>query len=508
VNLSSGKEEKVVDTNNFLDRGRQAAGKAILLVHPLGYSAKAAGGDISRVANIMPPLGLASISAYLSSHGFANDIIDCYAHPDSDARIVAYLQDNRPLFIGFSCTTSSFFDGERLARLARRTLPGIRIVFGGVHVSAVREQVLDTYPSIDYVVVGEGEETLRELLATPEERRSGIEGLVLRGPDTRAVFTGRRNKLLDLDTLPFPAYAKLAGYPKAYTLPIFNYPKAPNGSCLSSRGCPYACSYCDRSVFGRSFRYNSADYLYRHVTYLNRTYGLRHLNFYDDQFTFNRQRVVDFCRMVIDQPLGMTFNCAARAEHLDFELLQLMKAAGCWMISLGIESGDEALLAAHRQNPDLRMMRDKIVLIKKAGIRVKGLLMMGLPGETEASIARSREYVYSLPIDDFNLAKFTPFPGSPIYRQIKEAGEGMGIFHEDWEKMDCMRFQFIPRGIDEARLETLFIDFYRRHFQRPRVIWGYLAMLWQSPDSWRRFLGNLSAFIKFVVTNKRISGEE
>jgi radical SAM superfamily enzyme YgiQ (UPF0313 family) len=484
----------------------QSNGPTILLVHPLGYSAKRAGSDISRVANIMPPLGLASISAYLTAGGYRNDIIDCYAHPDSDERIIAYLRDEIPDFIGFSCTTSSFFDGERLARLAKSIRPEIKVVFGGVHVSAVKEAVLDGYPVIDYAVVGEGEETLRELLTTPAERRAEVEGLVLRGPDGKALFTGRRKQLLDLDSLPFPDYQKLAGYPEAYTLPIFNYPKAPNGSCISSRGCPYACSYCDRSVFGRSFRYNSADYLYRHVLYLKETYNLRHLNFYDDQFTFNRQRVVDFCRMVMEKPLGMTFNCAARAEHLDFELLQLMKAAGCWMISLGIETGDELLLAAHRQNVDLKMMREKIELIKKAGIRVKGLLMMGLPGETEASIEKSKAYVFSLPIDDFNLSKFTPFPGSPVYKQIKEAGEAMGTFAEDWEKMDCMCFQFVPRGIDPARLEALFIDFYRSHFQRPRVIWGYVAMLWKSPDSWLRFLGNLSSFLRFVSTNKRIGG--
>lgn len=482
----------------------QQNGASILLVHPLGYSAKCAGSDISRVANIMPPLGLASISAYLTAHGHQNDIIDCYAHPDSDERILAYLRTENPAFIGFSCTTSSFFDGERLVRLAKSIRPEIRVVMGGVHVSAVREKVLDTYPDIDYAVVGEGEETLRELLATPEERLVQVEGLVLRGTDGKAFFTGRRKELLDLDSLPFPDYRKLAGYPEAYTLPIFNYPKAPNGSCISSRGCPYACSYCDRSVFGRTFRYNSADYLYRHVLYLKETYQLRHLNFYDDQFTFNRQRVVDFCRAVIENPLGMTFNCAARAEHLDFELLQLMKAAGCWMISLGIETGDELLLAAHRQNVDLQMMREKIALIKKAGIRVKGLLMMGLPGETEASIKKSKAYVFSLPIDDFNLSKFTPFPGSPVYAQIKEAGETMGTFMEDWEKMDCMCFQFVPRGIELARMEALFIDFYRSHFQRPRVIWGYISMLWKSPDSWLRFLRNLSSFLRFVTTNKRI----
>ncbi|MDK9708516.1 MAG: B12-binding domain-containing radical SAM protein [Desulforhopalus sp.] len=486
----------------------QTLRSTILLVHPLGYSAKNAGSDISRVANIMPPLGLASISAYLTSHSLANDIIDCYAHPDSDERILAYLRQENPPFIGFSCTTSSFFDGERLARLAKTVQPAIKVVFGGVHVSALREQVLDNYPLIDYVVVGEGEETLRELLATAEAERQGVEGVVLRGEGGKAVFTGRRKKLLDLDSLPFPDYRKLAGYPEAYTLPIFNYPKAPNGSCLSSRGCPYACSYCDRSVFGRSFRYNSADYLYRHLCFLKDTYGLRHLNFYDDQFTFNRQRVVDFCRMVIEKPLGMTFNCAARAEHLDFELLQLMKAAGCWMISLGIETGDEVLLSAHRQNVDLQLMRDKIAMIKKAGIRVKGLLMMGLPGETEASIQKSREYVFSLPIDDFNLAKFTPFPGSPVYQQIKQAGGAMGTFHEDWEKMDCMAFQFVPRGMELARMEELFIDFHRRHFQRSRVIWGYVAMLWQSPDSWLRFLRNLPSFLRFISTNKRIGGKE
>lgn len=477
----------------------------ILLVHPLGYSAKRAGGDISRVANIMPPLGLASISAYLTAAGVDNDIIDCYAHPDSDARILAHVRERQPEFIGFSCTTSSFFDGERLARLVKEIHPAIRTVFGGVHVSALREDILNHYPVVDYVVAGEGEETVRQLLTTPTSALASVEGLVFRNEAGTACFTGRRSQLLDLDSLPLPDYRKLAGYPQAYTLPIFNYPTAPNGSCISSRGCPYACSYCDRSVFGRSFRYNSAEYLYRHMRFLRETYGLRHLNFYDDQFTFNRQRVVDFCRLVGEQPLGMTFNCAARAEHLDGELLRLMKKAGCWMISLGIETGDAELLSAHRQNVDLAVMRDKILLIKAAGIRVKGLLMMGLPGETEESIKRSKAYVFSLPIDDFNLSKFTPFPGSPVYRQIKEAGPAMGSFAEDWEKMDCMEFQFVPHGMERQRMERLFVDFYRSHFQRPRVMWGYFAMLWRSPDSWRRFLKNLSSFLRFVSTNKRIA---
>jgi len=236
------------------------------------------------------------------------------------------------------------------------------------------------------------------------------------------------------------------------------------------------------------------------MAYLKERFGIRHINFYDDQFTFNRKRVEEFCRLMMENSLGMTFNCAVRAEHIDFELLKLMKRAGCWMISLGIETGDENLLAQHRQNADLAMLAEKIRMIHRAGIRVKGLLMMGLPGESEASIRKSMEYVFSLPVDDFNLSKFTPFPGSPLYERIHELGE----FTEDWERMDCMEFLFIPRGMTRERLDELFIEFYKSHYTRVRTMLGYVAMLWKSPDSWRRFIADFFSFWRFAHANRRI----
>ncbi|HER62546.1 MAG TPA: radical SAM protein, partial [Desulfobacteraceae bacterium] len=226
--------------------------------------------------------------------------------------------------------------------------------------------------------------------------------------------------------------------------------------------------------------------------------------FYDDQFTFNRQRVEDFCNLMINSPLGMTFNCAVRAEHIDYNLLQLMKAAGCWMISLGIETGDEDLLAQHRQNADLDMLAEKIRLIHRAGIRIKGLLMMGLPGENERSIQRSMDYIFSLPVDDFNLSKFTPFPGSPLYQEI----DRLGTFDENWEKMDCMEFLFVPKGMTKEKLDELFIHFYRSHYTRPKVLLGYAAMLWKSPDSWLRFIKDLGSFIRFARSNQRMARQE
>ena len=478
--------------------------KSILLVHPLGYCVGDAGNDIARFANIMPPIGLASLAAWLDRQGMQTHVVDCYAKPHSLARIKDILQQQRPAFLGVSCTTSSFLDGVQLAGLAKQLVPGIKTVAGGPHVSALKEKALAGYPALDYAVVGEGEETLAELVAGGWENPAGVKGLAYHGGDGTAHFTGYREHGLQLDQLPFPAYEKLDGYPKAYKLPIFNYPKAPNASCVTSRGCPYTCTYCDRSVFGRSFRFNSADYMLEHVRLLRKRFGVRHINFYDDNFTFDRKRVEAFITRLAASWLGITFNCAARAEHLDDELLRLMRAAGCWMISLGIETGDPALLAQHRQRANLDLLRERILMIKRAGIRSKGLLMMGLPGESEVSVRRSMDYVFVLPLDDLNLAKFTPFPGTPLYENVHQ----LGTFDEDWTKMDCMHFQFIPSGMTREQLERLFQEFYRRHFMRPRILWEYTAMIWRSPDSWRRFWLDSGRFLRFALSNRRLGRPE
>jgi len=240
--------------------------------------------------------------------------------------------------------------------------------------------------------------------------------------------------------------------------------------------------------------------MYEHVSYLNERFGVKHITFYDDQFTFKRERIADFAKMMINRPRKISFNCVARAEHIDYELLLMLKEAGCWMISLGIETGDENLLAQHRQNANLSMLSEKLHMIKKAGIRTKGLFMMGLPGETEAGIRKSIEYLLSNPVDELNVAKFTPFPGSPVYEKIHELGE----FRENWELMDCMNFLFIPKGMTKERLEELFKLFYRKHFTRPEILFGYASMIWRSPDSWKRVMQNLPDFLKFARNDIRL----
>ena len=474
--------------------------KKILLVHPLGENSKPGMHNIARVVNIMPPLGLLSLAAWMEMHGHQTKVHDCYAFPGLDDNIFKCIKEEQTDVIGFSTTTSSFLDGIRLAKRAKEVLPSVRVVFGGVHMSALRERLLHEFPVIDYGVIGEGEETLRELLESDGKGLRGIEGLIFRDKD-EVIFNGYRKKLLDMDTLPFPAYDKLYGFPGSYLLPLFSYPKAPNTTVITSRGCPYTCTYCDRSVFRRTYRYNSPEYMVRYLTHLKQCFNIKHVNIYDDTFTLNRERVMEFCELKMKTGSRMTFNCAARTEQLDFDMLKMMKKAGCWMISLGIETGDPQLLKKHRSylpnrsmaNP-LESIREMVHLIKKAGIRVKGLFMLGLPGETEDSIRNSMDYVFSLPLDDFNLSKLTPFPGAPMYSNIHEHGS----FVENWEQMNALNFVFVPKGFTKDRLEECHREFYRRYFTRPGIVLNYIRLIWKSPDSWRRFWLNLPTLIRFT----------
>ena len=143
--------------------------------------------------------------------------------------------------------------------------------------------------------------------------------------------------------------------------------------------------------------------------------------------------------------------------------------------------------------------REKVGLIKKAGIRVKGLFILGLPGETEESIDKSIDYALSLSLDDMNVAKFTPFPGSPIYKDIHK----YGIFNEKWELMNCTNFIFIPNGFTRERLEERHREFYRRHFERFHILLNYVTMLWSSPESWVRLLWNAADIRKSLKGNKK-----
>ena len=470
----------------------------ILFIHPYGNNFLAGVPDITTVFNVMPPLGLLSIMAWLEKHQISSEIIDCYATPLPQTALVQEILRRKPDLVAFSCTTSSFPEGNRIAEALKTADSRIRIVFGGAHACTMGAPLLDRFPAIDCLVLGEGEQTMLELLQSGFRNLATIPGLAYRDAGGASCQSPPRELIVNLDDLPFPAYHLLPGFPNKYKLPLFSSPRYPNTSIISSRGCPYQCSYCDRSVFARGFRFNSPEYILEHVAMLQRDYGIRHVFFYDDLFTFDRKRVARFCELKAQMGLKVGYNCIARLEHVDQELLGMLKSSGCWQVNFGIESGDPEILKKHRKFYGLDDVGRKLQLVKDHGMRVKGLFMVGLPGEDETAIRRTIEYALSLPLDEINVTKFTPFPGAPVYKTLQQFGE----FNEEWELMNCMNFVFIPHGMTKPQLEGLYDEFIRRFYRRTRIHWGYTAMLWRSPHSVLDFLKNLPAILRFERKQK------
>ncbi len=464
--------------------------KRIALVHPRGFNWFPGKRDITDIANRMVPQGMLSIAAWLLRDGHDVLAYDCLG-PGAPLDINRQVQDVLafdPQLVGFSTTTSSFPNAADIALKIKESRPDIVTVCGGVHVSALREKLLADYPAFDFMAAGEGELTMGELAADVDP--AAISGLVRRQAGV-ATANEPRKHIAHLDDLPFPAYEKLRGFPRDYHLPLFSYTQTPGATMITSRGCMYQCSYCDRSVFQKGFRYNSAAYIYDHMKYLRDRFGVRHVNIYDDLFTANRKRIVELCEKLASLPLGMNFNCAVRVGYTDDQLLAMLKSAGCLMVSLGIESADPEMLARHKSGVSLDDVRDTVFRIQKAGLRAKGLFMMGLPGETEQSIRQTSDFIISLGLDDMNMAKFTPFPGAPLWSAIREEG----TFEEDWRLMNCLNFVFVPKGIaSKERLDHLYNEHVKRFYSDPAWRKRFRGRIWQHRKSLQYLIRHLPSF--------------
>jgi anaerobic magnesium-protoporphyrin IX monomethyl ester cyclase len=322
--------------------------------------------------------------------------------------------------------------------------------------------ILEEFPEIDYLVIGEGEGALLNLADGKPLKEIG--NLIYRDEQGKIVVNPRRDRILDLDELPFPAYEKLAGFPHAYHLPLFAYEKRYGATMITSRGCPYTCSFCDRTVFERLYKTNSAQYTYDHMKYLRDNFGVYHINMYDDLFTAKKQRVMDLCDLLIENPLGVQWNCAIRTGHTSDEMLAKLKQAGVLMVSMGIESADPAMMERHKAGVTLDAVRDTVRQIHAAGMRAKGLFIFGMPGETPETVKTTSDFILSLELDEMNMTKFSPCMARRS--GTSAPAPSPGEFIEDWRLMNCLNFVFLPKRFQFAGRDGCALQLARQAFLR------------------------------------------
>jgi radical SAM superfamily enzyme YgiQ (UPF0313 family) len=452
-------------------------------------------GSLAEAGSSAPALGILMLAAVARRAGYPCGVIDAAALNLDLSTLLARIEAARPRVLALSATTLAIVHAARLAELVRERLPETRIVVGGPHASAVPAETLRRYPAFDAAVVGEGEETLLELLPALTEGGSpaGVRGIAWRdGEEVR--LSDRRPYLKDLDSLPMPAWDLLEGFPGRYAPAAFKTRQLPAASLVTSRGCPNRCIFCDRSVFGASCHTYSADYVVAMIERLHRDFGVREFAFEDDTFVTFRPRLVAICEQLIARRLPISWSCLGRVNHVTAPTLALMRRAGCWQVSYGIESGSEAILATIRKETNLAQIREALRLSHAAGLLTKGFFIVGHPGETRETLARTIAFALELPLNDVSVTMLTPFPGTELYERAAEFGR----LDPDWSRMSLLNTVFVPHGLTEEELVRAQAELIRRFYLRPRVVASYLGRALANPAMIGALARSFRSFLRSV----------
>jgi radical SAM superfamily enzyme YgiQ (UPF0313 family) len=376
-------------------------------------------GELESAAGKYFPLGLGYIAAYLRRYGQHNvQMYEPEAQGLSALDITNIVKTFSPDVVGLTCSTPNFSRALDLATIVRQQ-SSAKIVLGGVHASALPEFILETYSDLlDCVVVGEGENTILELVAAFENNSplEGVDGIVFR-TDSGIVTTSPRAYIQDLDILPFPARDLI---PHSLFYP--NLHNARHRNCLSiltSRGCPYNCTFCaSRIVSGKKYRMHSAEYVLDEMTMLKNKYDAKQLLITDDTFTINHIRLEKICRGMIDARLNLEWFCFSQVNVVDREILTMMKKAGCYSIGFGVESANPEILKAMGKPIRPEDAVTAVRVANEVGMKTQAFYVLGMPGETREQMEQTISFAHRV---DSTLAFFNmlvPYPGTKDFNDF------------------------------------------------------------------------------------------
>jgi radical SAM superfamily enzyme YgiQ (UPF0313 family) len=374
-----------------------------------------------------PPLGLSYAAAACEAAGATVRIFDFIVSRYTPEKLAAALDSFRPDAVGAASVTMNFYQAAAIIQDVKRHNPRIVTMMGGPHVSFDIESTLRSYPELDLVVVGEGEQTLSELvpvLTSPQEWEK-ISGIAFR-KDGGIFVTPARPLIEDLDALPLPARHLL---PMSRYLAL-GYPV----SIITSRGCPNKCIFClGRRMVGHKGRFRNPKLVVDEIEQIL-AYGFTRINIADDLFTASKQRVNVLCEEILRRGVKFAWSAFARVNTVDREILAVMKKAGCDAISFGIESGNPEMLKRIRKGITIEQAREATRICKEADITTHASFMVGLPGETPETLTQTARFAEELGIF-FGYHMLAPFPGTTVREEIDKYD--LQILTDDWSLYDA-----------------------------------------------------------------------
>jgi len=443
----------------------------VLLVNPPFEQEEESVGktkSVRKVLNIIPPLGITYIAAVLEKIGAEVKIIDC-ATGVSYEKVFKMLKEEFPDVIGITSTTPAFVNAKKVASFVRRELPRVKTIIGGAQVSALPHETMET-SLFDIGVLGEGELTIEKLFKNYEnndfKELDKINGIVY--VNENGVQQNKNQEFINnLDSIPLPA-RHLLPHPICYQPTPASCRRVPYAVMITSRGCPAQCTFCDRKIFGESYRMRSTANLFAEIEEVVSKYGVREIRFFDDTFTVKKKRVYEICDEFERRKLNVIWTCLTKVVNVDGPMLKRMRKAGCWQVLYGLESGDDRMLKLLRKGNTVEKNKRAIRLAKEAGLEVRGDFIVGTPGETWVSLEKTVQFAIDMKLDYAHFNKFNPLPGSELYRQLVRQG-----YKFDFSKsstLDHTEVLYMNPGMDKDKFSEYLDKANKRFYLRPNYI--------------------------------------
>lgn len=434
----------------------------VLLIHPPLTDRERFVRGSKASASFIPPLGLAYLAAYLQKHGHQCRIIDGLACPLSLEEICRIAREYD--WVGITVVSSYALRAIELIRLLKRNCPDIPVVVGGPHVTVLPKTMLDE--GADYAVIGEGEETLLELV----EGRENVQGVALLIGGK--IQLNRRPMIQDLNRVPLPARDLLPMH--LYRSSIARSDRQPSHAMFTSRGCPGMCTFCSKATFGTQVRYFSVERIVEEFFLLRDKYGAKDIAVWDDNFVANNEIALAVCEELKRRKLGITWSVEARVDHVNQEVLTALKEAGCNYIAYGIESGSQRVLDYLNKKITKERIKETVAMTKRTGIPIRGYFILGLPTETLKEMEETVRFAMELDIDLASFTMFTPLPGTAEYFRALKTGSFSDPEYYLHTIIPEFNFPktvlYTPEGMTASQLINFHRRAYNRYYFRPKIL--------------------------------------
>jgi len=446
----------------------------IVLINPYIKSGKLFHGFMKKIGSSLPPLGLAYIAAYLEQNNHEVIIIDNRIEQLDLKSLYYKIEKFDPQIIGITSISTQLLYTIITAKFLKKKLQNVKIVVGGPHASSAPIELLDYCKEIDYIIKGEGEIGFLKFIKNLNkgENLKNTPGIAYKNNHGNYI-NNEPIVIEDIGILPFPARHLLPM--KEYRPSLVNYNTLPSRSLITSRGCPYNCSFCSKIYTGK-VRFNNEQKILEEISILIDQYKAKELIYWDDCFTFNKNRSIKLFKVLKSNNIDIPWMSMARIDQMSKSFLIEAKKNNCWRLGFGIESGDPQILKKTNKFIDLNQAYKVIKFCKKIGISTRIFLMLGTPYESRDSIQRTIQIAKKLNPEIVQFSYFVPFPMTKDYEYILKnypTFDSQYYFKDvypDYHNLD--KLVFTPEYISEKDLKKFHALAYFNYYFRFKYIIG------------------------------------